>query len=438
MGAGISLKERVSYGLGNFGVNLIFGATGAYLMYFYTDVYGVSPATVASLFLLARGVDALFDPLLGLAIDRTHTRWGKHRPYLLWFALPFAASGVAVFAAPALSGLAKLAYIYVSYTAVGLLYSCISLPLNSMLPTLTRDVRARNTTNAIRELLGSSATVGVSYAMLPLVGALGGGDQQAGFVRAALLLAVLTLAGVAIAFANTREREAPEASPERLTTRQSLLATRGNWPWIATMLVNLAFWIGFIGHIQSTIYYARDVAGHAEWAPPLMAMMLVILIGTALSALVANRIGKPATGMIGAGIGAICTAALPLGTSLAWLMAMNALAYAGLGLLGGLLFAFMADAVDFGAWKSGFRAQGFLFAASSFGVKLGMSIGGAAGAWLLARAHYAPGLPASPQVISAITWSHAGLPALSYLAMAAALLLFRFPPDYPRGTEKRA
>jgi GPH family glycoside/pentoside/hexuronide:cation symporter len=426
----ISLRERLCYGAGNFGVNLLFGITSAYLMYFYTDVYRVSPAVVAELFLLARGVDAVFDPLLGLAIDRTSTRWGKHRPYLLWFALPFALCGVAVFWTPPLGEAGKLAYIYATYTAVGLLYSCLSLPLNSMLPTLSSDVKARNTTNTIREFMGSAATVGVGYATMPMVGALGGGDEKRGFLLCAILLSAMTLVGIGAAFLGTRERVQVEGDLQRLTTAQSLKATRGNWPWIATMGVNLCFWIGFTGHVQSTLYYARDVAGHADWVAPLMGMMLVVLAGTACSALVANRIGKRATGIIGAGIAAAATAALPLSSGFGWLMAMNALGYAGLGLIGGLLFALMADAVDYGAWKSGFRAQGFLFAASSFGVKLGMSIGGAAGAWALARAHYVAGMVADDAIIRAIHWSHAYIPALSYLAMGASLLAFRFDAGF--------
>ncbi|HWU01505.1 MAG TPA: glycoside-pentoside-hexuronide (GPH):cation symporter [Novosphingobium sp.] len=429
----LSLLERLSYGAGNFGANLIFGLTGAYLMYFYTDVYRVSPAVVATLFLLARGIDAVFDPLLGLAIDRTHTRWGKHRPYLLWFAVPFAVCGVLVFCAPDLGEGAKLAYIYITYTLLGVLFSCISLPLNSMLPTLTSNVKQRNVTNVIRELMGSTATVGIGYAAMPLVTALGGPDQKAGFLHLALVLAVLTVVGLGLAFAFTRERIEADEGLHTLSTGQSLRATRGNWPWIATMGVNLFFWIGFIGHVQSTVYYARDVAGHADWVSSLMAMMLVMLATTACSAWSANRIGKRATGWIGAAVATLATAAIPLSNSFAWLMAMNALGYAGLGFLGGLLFALMADAVDYGAWKSGFRAQGFLFAASSFGVKLGMSIGGAVGAWLLARAHYVAGAATTPAVVSAVEWSHAYIPALSYVAMAASLALFRFHPDYAAG-----
>ena len=426
----LSMRERLSYGFGNFGINLIFGLTGAYLMYFYTDVYHVAPGTVAMLFLLARAVDAVFDPLLGLLIDRTDTRWGKHRPYLAALAVPFALCGIAVFSAPPLEGVAKTAYLYGTYTLLGVLYSGLSVPLNSMLPTLTRDAKERTSTNSLREFLGTGAVVGVGYITLPLVHMFGEGSEATGFFRVALLFGVLTLAGVLVAFMNTRERVAPTSSPQVLTTRQSLRATRGNMPWIATMLVNFCFWVGFIAHVQSVVYYAKDVLRRPDLVSPLMLTMLVTLLGTALSAFIANRIGKRATGMIGAGIAALATAAIPLSQSLAWLITMNCLAYGGMGLIGGLMFALMADAVDYGEWKSGYRAQGFLFAASSFGVKVGMSLGGAAGAWLLARSGYVAGAVATPDVIGAIVWGYVWIPAFSFAGMGASLALFRFHADF--------
>lgn len=438
MNGRLTLREKLAYGLGNFGINLPFGMSNAFLMFFYTDVFRVDAATVGTVFLVARAVDALFDPLMGLLIDRTETRFGKHRPYLIALALPFALSSIAVFTAPALAGAAKLAYIFASYTLLGLLYSAVSLPLNSMLPTLTRDPRERNITNATREFLGSSAVVGVGYVTLPLVAAWGHGSAQAGFLRVAACFALLTIAGLVLAFFNTRERVAPLESPPRLTTRQSLSATRGNWPWIATMLVNFFFWVGFGGHVQSVVYYAQHVVRRPDLVPDLMLTMVAMLPMIAASGWCANRLGKKAVGMIGSAVGALATAATPLSSDATWLIAANLVAYAGLGLSAGLLFSLMADAVDYGEWRNGFRAQGFLFAASSFGVKLGMSVGGAAGAWLLAASGYVAGAPATASVIAGIVWAHVWMPAASYAAMAASLLLFVFARDYRPGAGVRA
>jgi Na+/melibiose symporter-like transporter len=134
--------------------------------------------------------------------------------------------------------------------------------------------------------------------------------------------------------------------------------------------------------------------------------------------------------MIGAAIATVFTALIPWSHNVAWLLTTNSVANAGLGLIGGLLFAFMADAVDYGEWKSGFRAQGFLFAASSFGVKFGMSIGGALGAVLLARGGYQPGAAATPAVVAAIDWGLVGVPAASFALMGLSLILFNFAPAY--------
>lgn len=426
----LTLGERLGYGFGNFGINLPFGMANAFLLFFYTDVFGVSAATVGTVFLVARAVDAVFDPFMGLLIDRTETRLGKHRPYLIALAIPFAVSSMSLFAAPALGPTGKVAYIFVTYTLFGLFYSAVSLPLNSMLPTLTRDPRERNIANATREFMGSGAVVGVGYATMPLVGVLGHGSAMSGFLRLSGLFALVTVLALLTAFLTTRERVVPEASPQRLTTRQSLRTTRGNWPWIATMLVNFFFWVGFGGHVQSVVYYAQHVAGQAALVPDLMLTMVAMLVTIAASGWCANRFGKKPVGLVGGTIGAIATAMIPISTDPTWLIATNVVAYAGLGLIAGLLFALMADAVDYGEWRNGFRAPGFLFAASSFGVKLGMSVGGAAGAWLLAAAGYAAGAPITASVRSGITWAHVWFPAASYAAMAASLLLFTFAPEF--------
>lgn len=424
------IRERLSYAFGNFGINLPFGMTNAYLLYYYTDVYRISPGLVASLFLFARTFDAVFDPLMGLLIDRTETRWGKHRPFLLWLALPFAIGSVLVFWNPPLGEGWRELYIFATYTLLGVLYSAVSLPLNSMLPTLTRDPRQRNTINALRELLGSSATVGIGYAAMPLVKAISPGHEAGGFLLLSLGLAAITLAALVNAFCNTRERVTANSGETRLTTAQSLRAARGNWPWIATMAVNFFFWTGFTGHLQSFVYYSGEVLDEPALVSTLMLTMMTVLAGTAVAGLAANTLGKVATAMVGTGLATAFTGAIAFLQAPPAIIGANVMAYFGLGLIGGLLFSLMADAVDFGEWRSGFRAQGFLFAASSFGVKLGMSIGGAGGAWFLSLAGYSAGAPSTDKLRAAVMAGHVWLPAASFALMGASLLLFRFPAAF--------
>lgn len=420
----LSWREKLSYGFANFGINLPFGLTNAFLLYYYTDIYGVDAGLVGTLFLIARGVDAVIDPLIGLMIDRTDSRWGKHRPWLLAVSIPFALCGVLVFWSPDLEGAAKVAFILGSYTLLGALYSAASLPLNSMLATLTRDPRQRNTLNSLREFLGSSGTVGIGYLALPLVAQFGGGDQQRGFFVLSIVLGVITVIGLVNAFINTRERVESYDGGKTLTTRQSIETAKGNWPWVSTMIVNFFFWIGFTAHVQSFIFYAEKLLGDAEFTSNLLLTMMATLAGIAAAGAIANVIGKRQTGTIGALLAMVFTALIPISDNYVWLMAMNTIAYIGLGLIGGLLFSMMADAVDVGEVRTGHRAQGFLFAASSFGVKLGMSIGGAAGAWMLEAADYSPDAPVGAAVKNAIVAGHVWLPTACCAGMMIAIQLF--------------
>ena len=428
----LSFKARLSYGLGNLGFNLLFGMAGAYLMYFYVDVYGIAPATVASIFLLARLADAFFDPFLGLMIDRTRTRFGRFKPYLIFLTVPYVACGIAIFSKFPLDSDAKITLAFVTYTLFGLLYSCLSLPLNSMLPSLTPDPRERTATNALREFLGTGATVGITYATLPLVAALGGSNEPRGFFWTAVLLGVVTILMVATMIRNTQERALEDTDEAKPTIRQSLQAIRGNWPWLATLLMNLFFWIGFISRAQSFVYYARDVLGRPDLASLLASTMLAIVPGIAMSVPIALRIGKRKTAALGFVFGGVSVGLIASVNSVAWVLFMSGLSFMALGLMAGVLFALMADAVDHGKAISGVHAPGFLFAAVSVGVKIGMSIGGALGAWLLAYGGYRPGGEITPLIQSMISYSQIAIPAACFLACAASMALFYVPTEHRR------
>jgi sugar (glycoside-pentoside-hexuronide) transporter len=423
----VPLLEQISYGLGSFGTNLQFGMVSAFLMYFYTDVSGVSAAMVAEVFLVSRIVDAVYDPVLGLLIDKTSTRFGKHRPYLIALAIPYAICGAALFTTPALSGSSKTAYIYITYTLFGVLYSSLSLPLLSMLSTLTRDSGQRALINSVREFLGSTAIVGASYITLPLVALLGLGSAAAGFARTAAMFGVVTLIGLALLVANTRERVVPARSVQ-LSTRQSVRAVVANWPWVSTALINFFFWTGFTVHIQSAIYFTHNLLGRMALLPTLMLTMIAALPGTAIAGSLSNWMGKRPTGLLAATVAMLATAATGWSTDSSWLLGCSALAYLGLGVQAGLIFSMMADSVDYGEWRSGYRAQGFLFAASSFGVKFGMGLGGALGAWMLARGGYVAGGALTPRVAAAINWGYVWAPVACFIAMALSNLAFNFDP----------
>ena len=181
MGNQVSWKGRISYGLGDTASNLVFQMITMYLMFFYTDVYGLNVAAVGTLFLVARIIDAFDSPIIGVLIDRTNTKWGKSRPYFLWLAVPFAVVAVMTFMTPDFGDTGKLVYAYVTYITLGILYTAINLPLTSLLPSMTSNSQERTVVNSVRMIFGQLGGLVVSIGALPLVAALGKGNQQQGF-----------------------------------------------------------------------------------------------------------------------------------------------------------------------------------------------------------------------------------------------------------------
>jgi GPH family glycoside/pentoside/hexuronide:cation symporter len=160
-------SERFSYSLSDFACNLSFSLVSTYLMFFYTDVFGISAAIVGTLFLVARIVDAFDGPFWGIMIDHTHTRWGKSRPYWLWFAIPFAVFSVLCFTVPNMSTGMKVVWAYVTYIGVDVLYSAVNIPITSILPSLTSNPQERVTLSTIRQFMGTLGATIISTIALP-------------------------------------------------------------------------------------------------------------------------------------------------------------------------------------------------------------------------------------------------------------------------------
>ncbi|MCM3340883.1 MFS transporter [Paenibacillus sp. MER TA 81-3] len=165
MGNQVSWKERISYGLGDTASNLVFQMITMYLMFVYTDVYGLNVAAIGTLFLVARIIDAFDSPIIGVLIDRTNTKWGKSRPYFLWLAVPFAIVAVLTFMTPDFGDTGKLVYAHITYITLGILYAAINLPLTSLLPSMTSNSQERTVVNSVRMIfgqLGGLVVVGIA------------------------------------------------------------------------------------------------------------------------------------------------------------------------------------------------------------------------------------------------------------------------------------
>ncbi|MCL7992136.1 MAG: MFS transporter, partial [marine benthic group bacterium] len=204
--APLSFREKVGYGLGDMASNFYMGFFGLFLLYYYTDVFGISPAAAATMLLVTKIVDAVSDPAMGLISDRTDSRWGKYRPYLLWVAIPYALLGYLLFLGPDLSDTGKLIYAYVTYTLVMLAYTAINVPYSALLAVISPVAAERTKATQFRFIFASLGTLCVGAFATPLVGLLGGGNEVLGFRLTIVLFAVLSVAIFWFTFATTRER----------------------------------------------------------------------------------------------------------------------------------------------------------------------------------------------------------------------------------------
>jgi GPH family glycoside/pentoside/hexuronide:cation symporter len=427
-------RERISYGLGDTASNLIFQMTTLYLMYFYTDVFGLNPGAVAVIFLVARVIDAIAEPFIGVMIDRTQTKWGKCRPYFLWLAVPFSLTAVLMFLTPDFGDTGKLVYAYISYTVLGIMYSGINLPLSAILPSLTSNSNERTVINTVRMIFAVIGIVTVSAGTMPLVKAFGGGDEAKGFLVTMVLFSGIALLLFLNMFANTKERvKAIDEKP--LPMREGAKALKGNVPWLIMLLLSLFLWITTSIQGQTSIYYMTYYMKKPELIPIVNSMQLLMIFSMVIAPFVVKKIGKRNTIIIGSMVSIVgYIIAIIGGNALSVPILLIGLLISGLGMgVGaGLIFAMMADTVDYGEWKSGVRAQGLLYSAASFGVKVGMGLGGALGGLILSMGGYVANSTAqSDSALAAISFNYLWAPIIGQIVMIILLMFYRLDKDQP-------
>lgn len=410
-------KERISYGLADTASNLIFTMVATYLLYFYTDVFGIGAAVVGTLFLIVRFIDAITDIITGAIIDKTSTRWGKCRPYFLWLAIPFAIMGVLTFMTPDIGTGAKIVYAYTSYIILGLVYTFINLPISAMLPSMSNNPQERHEVTSIRMIGGQAGAFIVSVATLPLVAFLGGGNDALGFPLTMALYGVIGAILFINAFINTREREYYN-SKDTVPFKEGVKALKGNSPWLILFIIKVSFFFVFIMRNQATIFFAEYSFGRVDLVPVLMGLNFLSIASLLFLPAVTKRIGGKKTMQLGAVmivLGSLVIYASTINYTVILLFAGVGICGLGMGLIPSLLFSMLADTVDYGEYKSGVRANGLLYSGSTFAAKFGMGIGGAAGAWLLALGNYDPALSVqSSTAVFAIDFSYIWFPMISF------------------------
>ncbi|WP_100486348.1 MFS transporter [Sporolactobacillus pectinivorans] len=417
--------ERISYGLSDAADNLVFQMLTTYLLFFYTDVYGLDPAAVAVLFIVARIADVVESFIIGVMIDRTHSRWGKSRPFFLWFALPYVVFAVLTFITPAFSQTGKLAWAYVTYLGLGFFYTAVNLPITSILPTLSQNARELTMLGVIRQFFGSSVQIIVAVFTLPLIAFFGHGDQQKGFLMTIGLFGLISLFLIINTFFHVHERFSnPAIAHQPFKNVMNMLLK--NRPWIIISVVIFLYWLTTAIKNQTTIYYFKYTLDHEDLVPLANSFTLAALIGVVLIIRAARQFGKKRTMLIGIVTAFIGQVILTIGVYIHLLAVLFAGIFVnsvGHGLIIGLVSIMIADTIRYGT-AMGIQAEGILASTDDFGVNMGLGVGGMITAVLFHLSGYVSNHAQNAKTLSMINLNYAWIPLGLYVVMFLILLAY--------------
>ncbi|EIK44258.1 transport protein [Cellvibrio sp. BR] len=424
----LSVVEKVGYSLGDLAANLIFQTLVTFLAFFYTDVYGISAGKAAMIMAAGGLFGAFFTPVMGIIADRTNTRWGKFRPWLLWTSVPFGALALLAFSTPDFEENGKVIYAFATYILLLVIYAANNLPYSALSGVLTGNMAERNSLSAYRFVAVMVAQFIIQVLLLPLVLILGDGDKAVGFHNTMLVFSITGTIFFLIAFITTKERILPVVEA-RNSIAQDLSDLFKNIPWIIMLLVTILVFVTLALKGGMYIFYFENYLSEAHLAQFLddigfnnfIAGLNALLTGMGLSEFQWPKDAPTSTFSLFNGCGIIMMIigigfsknladkfgkrnvfAAALFVSTLFVFAFNFYAAESIGIvfisqiLHGffygitipLLWAMIADVADYSEWKNNRRATAIIFSAMILGLKLGLTIGGSLGATLLAYYGY--------------------------------------------------
>jgi GPH family glycoside/pentoside/hexuronide:cation symporter len=426
--ARLTFWEKMGYGAGDAACNVVFQMAMTFLAYFYTDVFGIAPLAMGMLFLVKGVLAAVSDIVVGIVCDRTNTRWGKFRPYLLWMSVPYAVIAVMTFTTPDWSAGAKLVYAYVTLSLLMIVYSCINVPYCALGAVMTTDPRERVSLNGYRFFLATAGGTLVVSTTLDLVEHLGAGDAQVGFQRTVVLLSTIAVAMFLACFLLTKERIQPPSQTSARVWEDALSLLR-NDQWIVVAVLNFTLFVALTIQDGAAVYYVTWYVGRPE------------LIGAFLTAGMVSS-------MLGSLFAEMLVASLSKRAAYTWLQCLIVMVSIGLFMVGPdqivlmfvvyavqqfltqmaspVLWSMMADTTDYGESLTGRRTTGLAFSGMLFCLKAGMAVGGALLGWALAWLGYDSGAGAqSASAVTGIVVLFTVAPAVGHFLLIAVVQFYK-------------
>jgi GPH family glycoside/pentoside/hexuronide:cation symporter len=386
----LGLGEKLGYGLGDFGFNLYWTTIASFLAAFYTDTFGISAAAAGTMLFVTKIIDAFTDPAMGAIADRTNTRFGKFRPYLLCAGLPMAAAAVLTFTTPNLDEGGKIIWAYCTYSLMMLIYTILSTPYSALSGVMTAVSQERTTLISIRFLFAFTCGALVNKFTLPLVEYFGNGNDTKGWQYTMILYGLLAVIVFLVTFATTRERIAPPPN-QKTNPLEDIRELLGNKPWLILFALAMIIMMTITMRAGSSYYYFYYYVERSELLPDYLFWQMVAYAAGALLAPVMTRfVDKTRLLMILMGIvGILSILFYFVPKDMIWAMfTLNILISLALGPKSPLTWSMYADTADYNEWKNGNRATAMTFSAATFAQKLGGALGSAGMLWVLAAIGY--------------------------------------------------
>lgn len=377
------LFERFCYGCGDFGCNIIYTAMSAFLLFYYTDYAGVNAAAVGTIMLVSRVFDGISDIVMGMIVDRTKSKYGKARVWILRVCVPFALAGILLFSVPTSWGrTAKLVYVFITYNLVStVVYTAINVPYSSLNALMTQNPYERSVLSIFRNLLATAGTLMINMITLPLVEFFG--NNAAAWTKTFSVLGIFAIIAFLLTFIGTKERVHSVAElngeEKNISLREGLKSLFSNKYWIMMTCVLALFFLYYAINGGTTVYYAKDILGDKDLVSTINGIYNAVqIVAMFFVAGLVKKWGKRNVFSIGLILAAIGMLILEFGGSTMPVIVISSIVR-GIGNVcgGATMWAMVSDTIDYGEWKTGNRTEGLINSACSFGYKIGNGVGSA-------------------------------------------------------------
>lgn len=386
----IRFWERFSYGCGDLGCNIIYSAMSSFLLFYYTDYVHVSAGVIGTIMLLSRVFDGITDLIMGIIVDRTKSRFGKCRPWILRMAIPFALAGSLLFTVPSgLGNTAKLAYIFITYNLVSsVIYTAINVPYATLNSLITQDQYERSVLSIFRMILATTGTLIITNLTLPLVEFFG--NNLSAWTKTFAVFGILAVIVFMITFMGTKERVVPakDTKQEKVPFVKGIRLLFQNKYWMMITITLVFIFINYSLNGGAAVYYAKNILHNSDMVGTMNLVANLVQIGVMFfTAFIIKKIGKRNMLIVGAVIYGLGFAMFGfVGTNMTGIIIACVLKGVGNAGISSCMFAIVSDTIEYGEWKTGYRTEGLINSASSFGFKVGNGLGSAILGWVIGAA----------------------------------------------------